>query len=491
MPRGLLQLPNDGARRWVQKMDAALLALPRFNDVRQLHAGARGIDVAVIVRVGMPLAGTPERRTVVVQRHRAQNHLIPSVAVHVRAKAVVRTLPLITAGQLFVRIGPEPVQRTVFELPGVGQHQIVGAAQRKQAGRPSIQIGHGDLVARGVIVVSEGFARRPCRAGALPTGDPVEHRQPLRPPLDFAFGVAHVLVRADLGNHFGASVAVQIAYDHGRVPHAALDVPPQILDPQQCAVVPPRLELEGLRRLVPVFVPRIDIAAGLLDHVIEPAVAVQVAHADFLRGHVRRGQRDAQIRRPAPFQRERAHRLRSAREAGCRLDRVTHCGIKPVRIQKIGGLRERRGIEFDTATVLQTENVKRDLGIILAQQAPAQVDALRHFDRQRAAAHRLDRTRLGPTVNLGPPDHGRLRFRHDLHVIHPTLGAPAAHDAHVDRIDRVGHRKPRLAALPSGAARLGCASDRPTDQLFPLVAHHLNGAGTRVTGTLHPAGDRI
>ncbi len=255
--------------------------------------------------------------------------------------------------------------------------------------------------------------------------------------------------------------------------------------------MPPRLKLESLRRFVPVFVPRIDIAAGLLDHVIEPAVAVEVAHTDFLRGHVCRGQRDTQIRRLASLQRQRTHCLRCAREAGRRLDRVTRRGIEPVRVQQVCGLRERHRVEFDTVAVLQAEDVKRDLGIILAQQAPAHVDALRHLDRQRAAAHGLYRTRFCPAVNLGPPDDGRHRFGHDLHVIHPAVRASAAHDAHIDRVDPFRHREPRLAALPPGAARLGSAADRPTDQLLTLVAHHLNRAGTRVAVTLHPAGDRI
>ena len=107
------QLPDLAAGDGIRHEHAAAVQLARLVDEGELHAGANGVDVAVVVRVGVAAPVAPEHGAVVVEGERADQHLVASVAVHVLAEAGVVALPAQAAREELVVPAPHALELAV------------------------------------------------------------------------------------------------------------------------------------------------------------------------------------------------------------------------------------------------------------------------------------------------------------------------------------------------------------------------------------------
>ena len=179
----------------------------------------------------------PQHRAVVVERERADEHLVAPVAVHVLAQAGVVALPLEPARHELVVELPHALQRRPREAVGVDDHLAVRAALHDHAGRLAVEVREGDLVAGVVVVVVAGGvgrgARDPRRLGADAPRQAVEHGEVFGTVRHAPVGVAVVgregrRLRDDLR----PAVAVEVGDDERRVPDAHLDVPAEVHAPE-------------------------------------------------------------------------------------------------------------------------------------------------------------------------------------------------------------------------------------------------------------------
>ena len=213
-------------------------------------------DVGHVDVIRMAVPGGPERLAVVIEYRAAEDDFIAAVSVNINRPGGVCPLTPVFAAVIAAVVLPQRFEFAVLELPRFGEHQAVGAAQRDDAGGFAVQIADCELVARisAVVVghVHERFPRGPRRAGNFSAGHAVEYHHVLFAGHHLALVLALFLAQVAgfriccFQNHFCLAVAVYVIDDVGTVPDAALDVPAEILCPENGPVAFDCLQHEGM-----------------------------------------------------------------------------------------------------------------------------------------------------------------------------------------------------------------------------------------------------
>ena len=121
-------------------------------------------------------------------------------------------------------------------------------------------------------------------------------------------------------------------------------------------------------------------------------------------------------------------------------------------VQKIAGLPNRCCVQLLFLTILAPEHVKSDLGWVVAQEPPADIDAVGHGLGDDAPAHRLNHPRFCKSLNWRRSWHWRRAVEAcQCQVVNQLAGARAVH-SHINFINAPGCASELAIPAPDIAA---------------------------------------
>ena len=115
--------------------------------------------------IGMPHAKRPKAGAVVVEHGRAEDNLVPPIAIDVGGAQNMGALTAIARTVFAIVPAPQLAQLPVVELVGDDLDGVIGAAIDDQARGLAIEIGDAQLIPTIVVVIRKPFTRRPWCAG--------------------------------------------------------------------------------------------------------------------------------------------------------------------------------------------------------------------------------------------------------------------------------------------------------------------------------------